>query len=138
MVTGATPLGLRRVSFAEVVWELGHALWHTVRALPDGEQYERMREPVHGDLVIELTHRYEPAATIRPELIGWFAEGDKYRPVIAPLGADYRRVKVENGVIVALPIRDERFAVPKVSHLPELEVTLDPVVEVPGRPEVTG
>lgn len=124
---------LRKPGVAEVVWQLGHDLWHAVRAdMTRSEAYERMREPAHGDLVIELTHRYGAAAAVSPELVGWFVSGTKYRPVIAPLGADYRRIAVENGVIVALPIRADIYA--DDAALPMVGVAVEADIVVPGRP----
>lgn len=108
MMTDIGHMDPRRPGVAEVVWELGHALWHAVREDPSRhEQYNTMRTPMLGDFVIELTHRYGADAEVNPDMVGWMVGGDSFHPIIAPLGTDYRRVRVDNGVVIALPIRND-------------------------------
>src|SRR3989304_5612664 len=100
----------RRPNVAEIVWELGHGLWHAVRESSERvDQYDRMRTPIPGDLVIELTHRYGPRARIDPNRIGWMIGGDAFRPLVPPLDSPDRSVSFDQGVWIALPIRDETF-----------------------------
>src|SRR3989304_410379 len=100
----------RRPNVAEIVWELGHGLWHAVRESSERvDQYDRMRTPIPGDLVIELTHRYGPRARIDPNRIGWMIGGDAFRPLVTPLDSPDRSVSFDQGVWIALPIRDETF-----------------------------
>src|SRR3989304_3269680 len=96
----------RRPNVAEIVWELGHGLWHAVRESSERvDQYDRMRTPIPGDLVIELTHRYGPRARIDPNRIGWMIGGDAFRPLVTPLDSPDRSVSFDQGVWIAPPIR---------------------------------
>src|SRR3989304_5929670 len=90
--------------------EKGHGLGHAVRESSERvDQYDRMRTPIPGDLVIELTHRYGPRARIDPNRIGWMIGGDAFRPLVTPLDSPDRSVSFDQGVWIALPIRDETF-----------------------------
>lgn len=88
----------------EIIWELGHALWHAVRHDDRrDDQYDRMRTPVLGDLVIELGHRYSATAAVDPRMVGWFVAGDSFRLTIAPVRDPGRGFTVTNGIWIALP-----------------------------------